>query len=504
MSSVRTDSEGMAGRTGRLRIEPLEERILMSAAALSAVGKISEGLFERDAERVRGDESRFPAERDRGFHAPPEPPPPGVAVQISPGDILVIDRDTLGEPDTPNSLRGAALLIDPLTGEQQVLSMDGPFLGPQDGTFSDEGVFYVVDRSAFQSGAVFVVNLFTGQRHVLTAGGFLENPRTVLYDDASDMLLVVDPFANPMDFADASGAIIGVDPVTGEQTLLLASDMTYEPVGLVAEPGGTFLIIDQLGAETPEGYPGGGRVLRWDPVTGDVEVVAEGGLLVRPREGEIGPDGALYVADWGSDPLNPGEYTNQTGSIIRIDLETGEQTLVAGGGNFMEPWNLTFAPDGTLLVADKGENNPSPNRGVLHAVDPATGAQQILSSGGVFYQPVSVQIVPEWYPELILAVETATAGERTQFAIDGAIPGATVALFVSFDGPGSTTVDGVTLGLENAELVTTFQANASGHIGSSVWTPGALASQTVWVQAVSIAPGQPAEVSAVIERPVSG
>lgn len=66
MSSVRTDSESMAGRTGRLRIEPLEERILMSAAVLSAVGKISEGLIERDAERVRGGESRFPAERDRG------------------------------------------------------------------------------------------------------------------------------------------------------------------------------------------------------------------------------------------------------------------------------------------------------------------------------------------------------------------------------------------------------------------------------------------------------
>ncbi|MBM4361161.1 MAG: hypothetical protein FJ104_00655 [Deltaproteobacteria bacterium] len=80
--------------------------------------------------------------------------------------------------------------------------------------------------------------------------------------------------------------------------------------------------------------------------------------LTTPFDLEIGPDGALYVADTGNH------------RVRRVDLTTLEISTVAGTGEpgfagdggparaarLRSPYGLAFAPDGALLVADTMNN----------------------------------------------------------------------------------------------------------------------------------------------------
>lgn len=428
-----------------------------------------------------------------------DPPKPWTKVQTN--DVIVVDRDTEGTPLLPNELRGSILNVDRLTRQQTVLSNNGPFLGPQDGTWSPERVFFVVDRSAFD-GCVFITNLFNGTRTQLSKGQFFKNPRTIQWNDQFGKLLVVDPRSNPLNFPQASGAVIAVDHLSGQQELLLASDKTRDPVGLVPEPEGTFLIIDQQSFNPAINR--NGRVLRWSPQSGLVEVLSEGGLLVRPRNGTLGPDGDLYLADFAADPANPGQFSQTTGSVIRIDRETGVQELVSGGGNFLEPWSVTFDNDGFLLVADKGLNNPSPLRGKVHRVNPLTGNQIVAAQGGNFYQPMRVLIVPEDYPELIVTVGRVIAGVNVTVEVDAGTPDNPAGLFYSTTGPGETDFfdDQLTVDLEDAELFDAKLPNVKGHVEFNTNVPQQFAGETVYLQAVTTRPNGSIVKSLVIKREI--
>jgi Ca2+-binding RTX toxin-like protein len=84
--------------------------------------------------------------------------------------------------------------------------------------------------------------------------------------------------------------------------------------------------------------------------------------------------GDIYVAD---------QALTGTGAIFRVDASTGERTLLASGPPLSHPTDVTFAPDGDLLVADPGAK-------ALLRVDPATGAASVAVSGGKLEQPWGV------------------------------------------------------------------------------------------------------------------
>ena len=94
--------------------------------------------------------------------------------------------------------------------------------------------------------------------------------------------------------------------------------------------------------------------------------------------------GDLLVADsqTGSD---------QRGAIIRVNPLTGAQTLVSGGGSFVDPSGIAFGQHGQLLVVD---GNAFGGGGALFAVNPLTGAQTAISSGGAFVNPGGVAVGP--------------------------------------------------------------------------------------------------------------
>ena len=83
-------------------------------------------------------------------------------------------------------------------------------------------------------------------------------------------LIVVDAVA------EGTGAVVRVDPVTGERSLIASGDSLDLPVAAAIEPGGTILVLD-LGPEA-----GPAQVVRVDPRTGAQSVLSSGGQLVAP------------------------------------------------------------------------------------------------------------------------------------------------------------------------------------------------------------------------------
>ena len=97
------------------------------------------------------------------------------------------------------------------------------------------------------------------------------------------------------------------------------------------------------------------------------------------------PPTAYYVADLE-------DYGIGTGKVIRIDATTGVQTIVSSGGQFIDPYGVVEAPDGSLIVADQGLLGGT---GTLFRVDPVTGAQTVITTNGYLIDPFEVVIAPD-------------------------------------------------------------------------------------------------------------
>ena len=112
-------------------------------------------------------------------------------------------------------------------------------------------------------------------------------------------------------------------------------------------------------------------------------VVSSGGQFVDPYSVAVAPDGSLVVAD-------PGTYGG-TGTIFRVDPTTGAQSVITTGGYLVDPGVVTFAPDGALLVADFGGGSDAR----IIQVDPNTGQQTIVSEGGFLTGPFGIATAPD-------------------------------------------------------------------------------------------------------------
>jgi len=174
-----------------------------------------------------------------------------------------------------------------------------------------------------------------------------------------------------------------------------------EPTAIDWEPAGTLLVVENSI----------GRLLRVDPATGRVAVVASG--LTRPYAVVRAPSGAIFVttanvlkridgtgaaatvaeADSDIGPLTVGAngdvfYSTAT-RIFRLAGGAGPPVLVAGTGvqggggdggpavdaQLSSPHGLAVAADGALLVADSGNNR-------IRRIDSASGVITRLADVG--------------------------------------------------------------------------------------------------------------------------
>lgn len=140
-----------------------------------------------------------------------------------------------------------------------------------------------------------------------------------------------------------------------------------------------------------------GGVIRVDPQSGEQTVLAAGAPLFNPTGVTVAPDGALLVADRGC-------CKGRTGGIIEIDPATGQQNVLSDGGVFFDPVGVAVDAAGRILVADLfccGK------RGGVIAVDPITGTQTLLSVGGSFAEPSDVAVDAD---QSILVADRACCG----------------------------------------------------------------------------------------------
>ena len=80
------------------------------------------------------------------------------------------------------------------------------------------------------------------------------------------------------------------------------------------------------------------------------EAGSEVGQFQSPYGIAVAPDGSLYVADSGNNRI---QHLNPSGEVLQAWGQYGDATQGdAPGGTFNEPWGVAVAPDGTVYVAD--------------------------------------------------------------------------------------------------------------------------------------------------------
>jgi uncharacterized protein (TIGR03663 family) len=96
--------------------------------------------------------------------------------------------------------------------------------------------------------------------------------------------------------------------------------------------------------------------------------------FLKPRDIALAPDGSLYVADTGNNRI---VHLSAQGAVLTTwgsfaDIQQGE----APGGTFNEPWGVAVAPDGSVYVADTWN----------HRIQHFTADGRFLDMFGVFGQ----------------------------------------------------------------------------------------------------------------------
>lgn len=117
----------------------------------------------------------------------------------------------------------------------------------------------------------------------------------------------------------------------------------------------------------------GGFIIKVDPNTGQETVLSSGGLLQLPFAPLIDSTGQIVVSD--------------SGRLLRVNPKTGIQTVIANNnrGLLGYPLGMALSQSGAILVANL--------RAVIQ-VNPVNGQIKTVSAGGNFVYPVDVAVAP--------------------------------------------------------------------------------------------------------------
>jgi DNA-binding beta-propeller fold protein YncE len=200
---------------------------------------------------------------------------------------------------------------------------------------------------------------------LVTARASLANPRGAA--PAPGDIFVADQSAGG-----GTGAVIRIDPASGEQISIASGNLLMHPAGLTVGRGGAiFVAVPQRPGERP------GRIVKIDAASGAQKSVASGGMLVCPTGVASLPDADLVVAD----PCAK--------KIIRIDHRSHAQKVISSGGKLAFPQGVEVAVDDSIVVADRGALGGT---GAIIRVDPKTGAQTVVSSGENLLNPTGLAL----------------------------------------------------------------------------------------------------------------
>ncbi|HEX6583247.1 MAG TPA: PKD domain-containing protein [Thermoleophilaceae bacterium] len=263
------------------------------------------------------------------------------------GSLLVADMGAYATPSdrTPD---GRIIRVDPVTGQQSVVSSGSLLVDPAGLALAPDGLIYVVENvgTTGQPGVVSV-NPATGAQTLVTQGAQLCYPFGIAVHPNGSLLVT-----NYGDFNDGTtvincmhdfGALVQVDPVTKNQTILSRNapqwgNLFRNPLGVTVEPGGRILLVNQNG---------GTALVAVDPDTGvqDAETTnTSTDRLELPQRPAVTPDGDVVVSDFTLDDLE--------GGLVAVDLPGGGQSILRQDRQlFNNPLGVAVVPNGAPVAS---------------------------------------------------------------------------------------------------------------------------------------------------------
>lgn len=213
-------------------------------------------------------------------------------------------------------------------------------------TVDRAGNIYVV---GFTQGTISRVDPRTGSVSLISSGGLLVFPHSVTTDVEGNLFVSVQ--GGTTGVGNSPAAIVRVDPVTGNQTLVSQGGQLNQPSGLVFDKGGNLIVACRVTS-----------ILRVNPVTGAQNFIAS----VNSASGvAVEPDGHIIFVD---------ASFNIKGGLFRLDPLTGSSSLISAAGFFEDPLSVAIDPQGNFVVADSATNR-------VIRVKASDGMQTILADG---------------------------------------------------------------------------------------------------------------------------
>jgi sugar lactone lactonase YvrE len=241
------------------------------------------------------------------------------------------------------------------------------------------------DSGRNANGALLHVDPVTGERTILSVfgddaqGPTGKDPVAVALD-ASQGIVVIDRRAG----TDGRGALFRVDPGTGARTLVSDfGDPTQgvtgsRPAGIAVEPSGDALVIDPSAGRNHRG-----ALFRVDSMTGIRTLLSDFGDA---EQGPTGDDPVAIAIEPAGDILVADPSVGDGGLLFRVNAETGARTVLSDladgiqGPTGTSPAGVAVETSGTILVIDSSAGLAI--NGALFRVDPINGARTLLSDFG--------------------------------------------------------------------------------------------------------------------------
>jgi sugar lactone lactonase YvrE len=179
--------------------------------------------------------------------------------------------------------------------------------------------------------------------------------------------------ANPDAFGGA-GAVIAVDPGSGEQTTLSQGGLFVDPSNVAFLADGRLVVSDTAAF-------GGGGLIAVDPTSRQQAKIAASTVFKSPSGMAIDATGQIFVA-------YP-ERVQGLGSVLRVNPANGDHTAAAPDVRFISPVGVALDVNGNLLVTDPDIQGFASR---LHRIDQGVG--RVLATGkppGAIYHGLAIE-----------------------------------------------------------------------------------------------------------------
>jgi sugar lactone lactonase YvrE len=259
----------------------------------------------------------------------------------------------------------AVLRTETGTGKLSLVSRGQSLRQPFGIAVGNDGELFVSDTG---SAAIFAIDPVTGGQNVVSTRGLLGLPFGIAVERDGNLL------------AANGNYLLRINPTTHSQQIIASDGWFGSPLAVAVKPNGDILVLDAIR-----------RVIQVDAQSGEQALISEGGFLRNPQ-GIATKGNSIYITDVSTPGGNFG-----VGCVIEIDAHNGNQAVLSSGGFLVGPVGVAIEDNGQILVGDPytiNNNSPDLYDGGVIRIDPQSGMQTLLARGqGEFVNPRCIAVV---------------------------------------------------------------------------------------------------------------